>query len=420
MLPERALNGRQLVAVAYGPRSVPAIQLAEAAGGLCDLMWLIDGDNFDDPNTTRLLRRFGPVVDIGGLEPAAAARAIERYRPNGIVTYFDTGMVRLSQIAADLGLPFADPETACALVDKVRQRDMLRAGGLEVPRYGAVPPGPADVALAGVSDVGWPAVLKPRSESGSHHTFLAADAEHARKLLHMLGDAREEMILEEYLTDDPAWCGPYADYVSVESIVAHGKISHIAVTGRFPPAEDFRETGFCIPADTQASTEVAVLSLAERAIMALGITTGCLHTEVKFTAEGPRVIEVNGRLGGGIPDMLEAAAGFPLLTTSLRVALGEDVSFDSLVPCDRVGYRFFLQPPALVGTVTAIDGVSELADHPGVDSITVHRGPGAPVDWRDGTRTFILAVVGSAQSHNDVWEFRRRLDRTVRVSYEAS
>ena len=57
------------------------------------------------------------------------------------------------------------------------------------------------------------------------------------------------MVLEGYLADDPARSGdPYAAYVSVESVVAAGVISHLALTGRFPLAENFRETGFFIPA----------------------------------------------------------------------------------------------------------------------------------------------------------------------------
>lgn len=418
MASERLPNGRRLVAVAYGPRSVPAIQLAEAAGGLCDLMWLVDTGAFGDSSTPRLLRRFGPVIDIGGMSDDGAVRAIAPYRPDGIVTYFDTGMVRLARIAADLGLPFADSLTALRLVDKVYQRDALRNAGIAVPRYRAIPSGVGPDAMAAVSYVGWPAVIKPRSESGSHHTFLATDLEHARSLLEMLGESREEMIAEEYLTDDPEWSGPYADYVSVESVVAHGKVSHLAVTGRFPMAEMFRETGFCIPAAIEASARDTALTLTEQAVEALGVTTGCTHTEVKFTAEGPRIIEVNGRLGGGIPDMLEAAAHFSVLSVSLRIALGESVSFDSLIPCDRVGYRFFLQPPRLAGTVTAIEGIGEFADCSGVDSLTVHRGPDARVDWRDGTRAFILAAAGFAGNHDEVQEIRRQLDETVLVSYE--
>ena len=33
-------RARPLVAVGYGPRCVPAMQLAEAAAGLCDLLWI--------------------------------------------------------------------------------------------------------------------------------------------------------------------------------------------------------------------------------------------------------------------------------------------------------------------------------------------------------------------------------------------
>jgi biotin carboxylase len=416
---EDAPPRRPLVAVAYGPRSVAAMQLAEAAAEVCDLLWLVDARAPEVDEMAALLRRFGAVVDIGGLDSETAAARVRAFEPDGIVTYFDAEMVGIAEIAAALRLPFVSPESARLLVDKVRQRDALNAAGLPMPRYWAVPAGPSDQALAGVAtDAVWPAVLKPRSETGSHNTFLADDPATARALLDEMGDERAEMILEEYLTDDPAWRNsPYADYVSVESVVSHGVISHVAVTGRFPHAETFRETGFFVPAVLDPSDTQAALDLASQAINALGVTFGCLHTEIKFTGAGLRILEVNGRIGFGIPAMLEQAAGFAMLTTSLRVALGERVVIAGPVDCDRVGYRLFLQPPAITGTVESIEGLDPLADRPGIESVTVHRGPGWDVDWREGTRTFVLAVVGVAKDHDEVREVWRLLSDEVRVSY---
>src|ERR1035438_8249836 len=58
---------RPLVAVGYGPRCVPVMQLTEAAASVCDLLWLIDGSLPEMHQMTDLLNRFGPVVDIHGL-----------------------------------------------------------------------------------------------------------------------------------------------------------------------------------------------------------------------------------------------------------------------------------------------------------------------------------------------------------------
>ena len=131
-------------------------------------------------------------------------------------------------------------------------------------------------------------------------------------------------------------------------------VSHLALTGRFPLAENFRETGFFIPAALDDAEQQCGAGLATAAIEALGVRTGCLHTEVKFTPDGPRIIEVNGRVGGGVPEMLDRAAGIPLLELTLRVALGEEIRIDGPVATERIGYRFFLQPPAVSATVAAI------------------------------------------------------------------
>ena len=90
---------------------------------------------------------------------------------------------------------------------------------------------------------------------------------------------------------------------------------------------------------------------------------------------------------------------------------------DGPVVCDRVGYRLFLQPPAITGTVESIEGLDELAARDGIESITVHRGPGWSVDWREGTRSFVLAVVGVAKNQDEVREVWRLLHDEVSVTY---
>jgi biotin carboxylase len=395
------------------------MQLAEAAAGLCDLLWLIDTTVPGMSEMADLLNRFGPVVDLGGIGVDQAVKNLNTYEPDGLTTYLDAGMVELAQVAAVLGLPFHSAATAVALTDKSGQRRALATGGLEVPACQVIRPGQSASELAAAeAQVGWPAVLKPRSAQGSRYTFLAHDGGELGRLLDALGPGRPEMVLEGYLADDPARAGEvYAGYVSVESVVADGDISHLALTGRFPPAENFRETGFFIPAALDDREQTAVLALAARAIDALGVRTGCLHTEVKFTPEGPRIIEVNGRVGGGVPEMLERAAGIHLLELTLRVALGERVAIAGPVATDRIGYRFFLQPPDVSATVSSIDGINVFSDHAGVDTVSVHQGPGADLDWRDGSRNHIVAVVGTATDQEQLQAAYRLLHQEVTVTY---
>jgi biotin carboxylase len=416
------MTDRPVLAVAYGPRSVPVLQLVEAAAGRCELVWMIDDRLPEMGDMARLLRRFGTVVATGGLDLDATVAAVGRFHPDGIATYFDAGMVGLARLAERLGLPFYSPATATAMVDKVKQREMMAAAGLSVPRWWEVPMTRDPESLLAEIDVagGWPVVLKPRSESGSHHTFLATDVKEAREALSGLATARRDMIAEEYIPGDPGLSqGPFADYLSVESLVSDGVISHVALTGRFPQAEMFRETGFFIPAVLEPELVPAVMGEAERAIASLGVEIGCLHTELKLTTNGPRIIEVNGRLGGGIPEMASRAAGIDLFGMSIDLALGKKVKVDGPVECRRVGYRLFLQPPPDPSTVTTIEGIERLADHPWIDSISIHRGPGSHVDGRDGSRTFVLAVVGSAPDHASVIEVDWLLRDTINVTYSA-
>jgi biotin carboxylase len=411
---------RPLVAVGYGLRCVPIMQLTEAAARVCDLLWMIDGSLPEMRQMADLLNRFGPVVDVSGLDAEQISESLASgYQPDGIATYLDANMTTYAQVAESLHLPFHSFETAGALTDKALQRQVLADGGLVMPACFVIGPEQVEGDLVALeSEVGWPAVLKPRSAQGSRYTFLVNDKSHLDQLLRALGPDRPDMVLEGYIPDDPARDGgPYAAYVSVETIVARGVVSHLALTGRFPLAENFRETGFFIPAALDSADQEAALGLATSAIEALGVRNGCLHTEVKFTPQGPRIIEVNGRVGGGVPEMLNRASGLALLELTLRLALGEAIEIDGPVATERIGYRFFLQPPAVSATVVSISGIDAVSDYPGVDAITVHQGPGADLDWKDGSRNHILAVVGSAKDYGELQAVDRLLHQEVTVTY---
>jgi biotin carboxylase len=200
--------------------------------------------------------------------------------------------------------------------------------------------------------------------------------------------------------------------------VAAGEISHVAVTGRFPLAEPFRETGFFIPAELPQAQLAAVLEVATAALRALGVRTGGFHTEIKLTPDGPRVLEVNGRLGGGVPEMLSQASGVSIMRLSMRVALGERVVVDGPVPCARVGWCFLPQPPTSARRFVSIEGLDRLAERPGVNRVLLNRRPGDPVDWREGIFQYIYSVYGVASGYDEVLEINRFLHEQVSIAYE--
>lgn len=414
---------RPLLAIVYGDGSASAMSLSGSAASLCDIAWVIDSTEMADAKMLRLLRKLGQTVDLAGLSDEDAVDAVRALQPDGIVAYADAHIARASALGESLGLDYFDATVAGRLLDKVVQRRALAEGGLPVPRCVAVPPHPTsddvDALAAGVE---LPVVLKPRHGAASRETHLVSDAAQLGDLLAQLPAAGPEpdMVIEEYMAAAPIPPSEYfGDYVSVESVVAHGHISHLAVTGRLPSAKPFRETGLIIPSDYAPSLVESILGVATEAIAAIGIRTGCLHTEIKVTDKGLRVIEVNGRIGGFVaPTLALASPGVDFIEISQRVALGEHVVFEDLVPTDHVGYVIVGQPPLFARRVVSVAGLDRVAAHPGVDAVALGKQMGAEVDWRKGSHEYVFSVLGTAPQHDDVRAMRQFIDDEVTIVYE--
>jgi len=416
----RSSSGRApTLAVVYHPASFSVFQLTEAARDLCELVWVVDRDVDDTAAAVRVLRKFGTVVDVSGMDAERAAAAVRGVRPAGITTFKDKRLRFTARLAELLDLPFHSTEIAARLTDKYAQRRALFEAGVAVPRFQTMPPAEDTAAWEAAAQAArYPAVLKPRIDNeASRDTVRVDSAEELRRLAS--GACGVRLVLEEYLADRTGAVRPcFADYVSIESVVSHGQISHIAVNGRFPPASPFRESGFFIDAELDPADRRAALATATAALEAIGIQTGCCHTEIKFTPDGPRVIEVNGRIGGGVPEMLSDISDLALLEVALRIALGERIAYERPLTPERVGFLFYVHAPQWMRRLTAVDGLERLFADPRVTEGTLNRGPGDTVDWREGNQGHVFSVRGTASDHDELEEIDHLIHTEVLISGE--
>jgi hypothetical protein len=414
---------RPLLAVVVGEGFGSAMQIWQSASPVCDIAWVMDSSKVTEATTPRLLRKLGAVVDVAGMCPDDAAQALHVVGPDGIITYGDHLIPTTTALASRLGLDYHDDVVTPRLIDKLEQRRALDDGGVPVPRFGSLRRCPSSQEIdAVVSEVGFPAVVKPQRGAASRDTVLVHDAQELGAALcasdAAMGETSSAVVVEEYFVGaTPPPSRYFGDYVTVESVVTHGHISHMAVAGRFPPAPPFRESGFFIPSDFSLSDKKIVLDVATTAITALGVRTGFLNTEVKMTTCGPRVIEVNGRLGGSAPSIMNLAADVDLIQLSQRVALGEEIVFDDLLPTASVGYLFFVQAPQWAHHVLSVDGLDRVGAHPGVDTVFLNRMPGTDVDWRKGSHEYVFSVLGATLDHQGLLEVKQLIDEEVTVAY---
>jgi biotin carboxylase len=397
-------------------------QLLEATSGICRVLWVVDGSEPESPSIVRPLSRFGAVVDIAGLPVPEAARLLREHRPDGIVAYRDRDLNVIAELAVELGLSYHEPVVARRLADKLYQRRALAGGGLPTPTVVAVDI-TDDAALVDdvAAQVVFPVMVKPRRGDGSSYVFKAADRQELASIFSRCAswsNQDHQFIVEGFLEDLPELSAAgFASFVSVETVVIDGEIHHLATNGRLPLADPFRETGTFIPSELDADQTSSVLEAANDAIKALEVRNGCLHTEIKLTPAGPRVLEVNGRVGGGVADMLKLACGLDVVALSVRVALGQPVEVEDMVACPRVGYRFLYQAPASAHVVSSIEGLEGIPKLPGIERLSVLHGPGSEFDAADGSLAYLFDTVGSVADHDALLAVVQAIRDTVSVTY---
>jgi predicted ATP-grasp superfamily ATP-dependent carboligase len=361
--------------VVYGLGSAGPVDLLRAAGDDIEVRLVVDPA---DEHTARV----GPLLDF---VPLRFAMREDDPVPDGladgaagIVTFSERMLPRTARLAARLGLAYHSPQAARAVTDKAVQRALLSGGPRLATRFAAEPD------RAGIEAVGLPAVAKPIRGEGGKNVRLLRDSSDVDALLAVPGGTAG-MLVEEYLPD-AAHPGnaAYGSYVSVEAFVHDDEVMSWQVTDKLRPWPGFFETGSVAPSLLPADVAYAVRDLAGEAVRRLGVVCGCVHVELKLTPGGPRVIEVNGRLGGSVAALARATAGFDAVRATMDAALGRQPAPPPRAErCATVVHIPTQVPgpvsPRLRERLRAVPGVSSV-DTPFANRLLLGDGDGVPTN----------------------------------------
>jgi biotin carboxylase len=353
-----------------------------------------------------------------GLEVAAGHDIRAVVALSEIVSFYAGLLARL------LGLPSNPPEALLAVRHKDHQRKVLQRAGVPSPAWRRVS---AADDLRACEALRFPVILKPSIGVGSLCVFKAEDADElARCYPEALRRYREDprpngsspifLVEEEISGENWHEYQRFSYQVSVESLAHGDTIRHLSVTSKLPLAPPFREVGHVMPSLLSGEQIRRIEGVAADAIRALGLTTGAVHTELMLTAEGPVILEVNGRLGGGVYELLKFSRGYDVVQDIVRAACGQD----PLQPGAAVAYAAFVkpQPPEGVFIVKSINKARFWQAMKIVDWGVLDKTEGAVLDSRNGTNSNIARFIVTAPGLDELFSKIDAADYAVRTSVQ--
>ncbi|MCH7684445.1 MAG: ATP-grasp domain-containing protein [Gemmatimonadetes bacterium] len=323
-------------------------------------------------------------LELDNPEAAVAATIAfaKRCPISAVIGPDDDTVVLAAILSSELGLA-ANPVSAVqAARSKILQRERLRDSGVPVPDFRVHSLG-ADPGAA-ASAAPYPCVLKPISLSASRGVIRANDpdeflAAHARLRAILESEAADggggsQVKDQQYLVERYV---PGPEY-AVEGLIVDGGLHILAVFDKPDPLEGpfFEETIYVTPSRADSRVQNSLVDATGRAATALGLVTGPVHAELRYSDGGPWLIELAARpIGGKCSRVLRF--GDESEYSLEDVIVGHTVGvMREIPPREECAAGVMMIPIPAAGTLEKVTGVEAAEAEPGVEEvlITAHRG----------------------------------------------
>ena len=307
----------------------------------------------------------GHAVDISDA-PAVVAIA-RRAGVDAVIPLSDAGVPTAAAVAAALSIKGLTPNTAALAIDKGLMRERWERDGLPNPPFRVVTEPAA--AKRAAAEIGPPLIVKPADSGGGGRGVSVVgeldELEWAWDFARPF--ARNGRVMVEGFLEGTE--------LTVEAIAHRGEVHVLAVSDKVkPPLRTRVATSLNYPAALEPGTLARVEELAHAAVSSLGIADGPAHVELIVGHDGPVLVELGARGGGGhvFSTVIEAVSGVDAVRESARVLAGDE---PDLTVRRQAGCVYRLLSPQH-GVVRAIHGVEAARELPGVLAVGVTRKPG--------------------------------------------
>lgn len=268
------------------------------------------------------------IPSLGGDGLVDALRELgERHgRLDAVITTSEAAILPVALAAEAIGVLTPGAHALENAVFKDRCRAALQRAGLRSPDFEVMS---EDQLLAGRA----PLVVKPTRGFGKQFSAVCRTETDFQHFVATLHDARRqsdpminhivnrEYILEAYVS---------GSLHSVEVVVVDGDVRIYATTTRYRSRHnELLEMGYCMPSGLSAERQTALEAYVREVFRAVDLRFGLYHVEVILGEDGPCLVEINGRMMGGVgPQAYEAVSGQDAFRWLVRLHLGEDITPD--------------------------------------------------------------------------------------------
>ncbi|MFG2463445.1 ATP-grasp domain-containing protein [Streptomyces sp. NPDC048523] len=337
---------------------------------------------------------------VDELDEEAVLAAVRDYLGHGgridaVATFHEGALHVAARVAAELGLPGNSPEAVRAMRDKFLTGQRLTEAGVATP--GTRVANVFSEAQAAAAELGFPLVLKPQASAASQGVTKVANETELKAAFDNITGLYEPEAFHDGGYSVPNVAHIYAypqaqgvliqEYVSgeefaVDMVYGDGEYRLLAIHDKpYPFAEPhFIEGAYATPSVLSESEQTLLVDTAVAALKALGATVGGAHVELRLTDEGPKIIEVNGRLGGTtafVQESIRESTGVWGPREYLRAVLGEPLEFATKAQPTPAGFAPLLANRS--GEIARFAGVDEVMDVPGVIGVRWMAKPGDQV-----------------------------------------
>ncbi|MBZ4418399.1 ATP-grasp domain-containing protein [Myxococcus sp. RHSTA-1-4] len=373
------------------------------------------------------------VIDAPLHDDAAVMAAVEEFhrtRPLDLVVPLYEGCTHLSAaIAARLGLPGNPPEAADASRNKYLAYQCWARAGVSAPR--TIPLLELDHAADAIEkELGFPAIVKLADSMNSQGVGLVRDrqeyAAYREVLRTMLsrpvdidiqsdrnrlayGRGAVKVLAQEFCRGSE---------VNVDILMGGGEYVVAGIFEKAPAMGPwFAETMSVSPTSLGPEKEAELGRLAIAAVKALGATVGAAHVEIRYSEQGPRVLEAGLRPGGGYTmQAIEHLTGYNMPVEVARMLSGGRAP--GITPRRKAAlYGGIVYPYS--GTLRSVTGLEVFRDIPGLMTHVVLHKPGDRVyALPESAQPHLTYYLIGGETRDEVLALHRRIQESIRLEIE--